>query len=107
MNTTTYCSGRSGNARFALTLGQLLLAAAMAATALAAAPPARSSASGVPCVVVTNTNDAGAGSLRNAIDCASSGDTITFDSSFNTPQTITLTSGALEITKTLVRAPAC
>jgi len=74
----------------------------MTATALAVAPPARSSASGVPCVVVTNTNDAGAGSLRNAINCASSGATVTFDASFNTPKTITLTSGALEITKTLV-----
>ena len=80
-----------------------MLAAAMAATALAAAPLTRSSAEGgLPCVVVTSTTDAGAGSLRNAIACASSGDTITFDASFNTPQTITLTSGALEIAKTLV-----
>ena len=40
MNTTTPLSirsGRSGKARFAQTLGQLVLAAAMAATALAAA----------------------------------------------------------------------
>jgi predicted outer membrane repeat protein len=55
-----------------------------------------------PCTAVTNTNDSGAGSLRDAIGCAAPDDTITFSSLFQTPQTITLTSGEIEITKALV-----
>jgi hypothetical protein len=42
---------------------------------------------------VTNTADSGAGSLRQAVsdaNAAASDDTIVFDASFNTPQTITL-----------------
>src|SRR5208337_1086742 len=51
---------------------------------------------------VTNTNDNGAGSLRAEIGLATSdatNDTIAFSSTFNTPQTITLTSGQLNLTK--------
>ena len=52
--------------------------------------------------MVTNTNDSGAGSLRDAIGQAnanSGADTIVFDTSgiFATPQTITLTTGDLAI----------
>jgi hypothetical protein len=46
---------------------------------------------------VTNTNDSGAGSLRQAVldaNVNNQNDTIVFDAAvFNTPQTITLTSG--------------
>jgi len=48
-------------------------------------------------VTVTNTNDSGAGSLRQAIADAISGDTI----NFNLTGTITLTSGQLVIDKNL------
>ena len=47
---------------------------------------------------VTNANDTGAGSLRQAVLDAMAGDTIQFASSLN-GQTITLTSGELDITK--------
>ena len=47
-------------------------------------------------LTVTNNNDSGAGSLRQAIADAESGDTIVFDSSLAN-QTITLTSSQLEI----------
>ena len=53
---------------------------------------------------VTNTNDSGAGSLRAAIAAANADaqlDRIAFDASFNTPQTITLTSGELLISQNL------
>ena len=60
-------------------------------------------ASAVPSFAATqtviNTNDSGAGSLRQAIANASSGDTITF--TLPNPSTITLTSGYLEINKDL------
>ncbi|BFM39751.1 choice-of-anchor Q domain-containing protein [Synechocystis sp. LKSZ1] len=52
-------------------------------------------------ITVTNTNDSGAGSLRNAIASAASGDTINFSSLFNTAQTIILTSGQLVVNKSL------
>jgi hypothetical protein len=52
-------------------------------------------------LVVTNKNDSGPGSLRQAITDANnispSQDIITFGSLFNTPQTITLTGGAVTI----------
>jgi hypothetical protein len=47
-------------------------------------------------VTVTNTNDAGPGSLRQAIISAVAGDTIVFNPGVT--GTITLTSGALNIT---------
>ncbi len=54
-------------------------------------------------LTVSSTNDSGTGSLRAAVNQANSdggGDTIVFSSLFNTPQTITLTSGQLELTGT-------
>jgi len=51
-------------------------------------------------ITVTNTNDSGAGSLRNAIASAASGDTIQFASNLAN-RTITLTSGQLVINKNL------
>ncbi len=55
---------------------------------------------------VTNSNDAGTGSLRKAISDANAtaaADTIVFDTAghFSVPRTITLTTGQLEITKPL------
>jgi hypothetical protein len=51
-------------------------------------------------LTVLNALDSGAGSLRDAIKAASSGDMIQFDSGLS-GQTITLTSGELAITKSL------
>jgi hypothetical protein len=42
-------------------------------------------------ITVTNTNDSGPGSLRQAINVANQGDTIDFDPALN-GQTVTLTS---------------
>ena len=50
-------------------------------------------------ITVTNTNDSGAGSLRQALADANDGDTINF--SVATPATITLTSGELVVNKNL------
>lgn len=50
----------------------------------------------MPIITVTNANDNGAGSLRDAIAAAKSGDTIQFSSSLAN-QTIRLTSGQLNI----------
>jgi len=49
-------------------------------------------------LIVTNTNDSGGGSLRQALADASDGDTVQFDAALN-GQTITLTSGELVIDK--------
>lgn len=49
-------------------------------------------------ITVINTNDSGPGSLRQALLDANDGDTINFDSSLN-GQTITLTSGQLNVDK--------
>ena len=54
--------------------------------------------------IVTNTADSGVGSLRYEIGLANSAggaSTIAFGSLFNTPQTITLTSGQLELSNTI------
>jgi hypothetical protein len=51
-------------------------------------------------LVVTSTNDSGPGSLRQAIADASSGETITFSSKLR-GQTITLTSGELDISNSI------
>src|SRR6266487_5433269 len=51
-------------------------------------------------ITVMNTNDSGAGSLRQALLDAANADTITFDSSLN-GQTITLTSGELLVDKSV------
>jgi|GEM_PF-717161 len=51
-------------------------------------------------ITVTNLNDSGTGSLRQAMLDANSGDTITFDPSL-AGGTLTLTSGELDITKNL------
>src|SRR5262249_4171949 len=51
-------------------------------------------------LTVTSADDDGAGTLRQAIALANSGDTIQFSSSLN-GQTISLTSGELQITKNL------
>jgi len=53
---------------------------------------------GAATITVTNTNDSGPGSLRQAILNASSGDTINFAPSVTT---VTLTSGELVIDKNL------
>ena len=51
-------------------------------------------------IVVTNTNDSGPGSLRQAIILANNGDTINFDPALN-GQTVTLTSDELLISKNI------
>lgn len=51
-------------------------------------------------LIVTTNADSGEGSLRDSIFAASDGDTIQFDPALN-GQTITLTSGQLEITKNI------
>jgi hypothetical protein len=52
-------------------------------------------------ITVVNTNDSGLGSLRQAIIDAASGETINFDSSLS-GQVIALTSGQLDINKSLI-----
>ena len=72
------------------------------ASSLALKPETMETYSGVfATLTVTSNADSGSGSLREAIASASSGDTIVFDSSLAN-QTITLTSGQLEIDKNLI-----
>ena len=52
-------------------------------------------------ITVTNTDDSGAGSLRQALEDACDGSTINFDLPGGGPHTITLTSGALALTSDL------
>ncbi len=52
-------------------------------------------------ITVTNNQDSGAGSLREAITTSQAGDTIAFDPSLAN-QTITLTSGQLTLSKNLI-----
>jgi hypothetical protein len=55
-----------------------------------------------PSRLVTNTNDNGPGSLRQAVRSAAQNEVIGFAPSvFSTPQTITLSSGQIEISKSL------
>jgi subtilisin-like proprotein convertase family protein len=50
---------------------------------------------------VTNTNDSGAGSLRDAITQAQDGDLINFSAAFNTPQTINLLTALPDISRSI------
>src|SRR5215471_8594362 len=78
--------------RISLIIVVLILAGLTMSTLLGAIRSAKAGST----ITVTNTNDSGAGSLRQAISGASSGDTISFDAGLN-GQTITLTSGRIAI----------
>jgi hypothetical protein len=73
-----------------VSLGFLLIPLLLACLGLASAAT----------ITVTNNNDSGPGSLRQAITDSSPSDTVDFDSSLN-GETITLTSGELSINKQL------
>ncbi|MBI5032930.1 MAG: hypothetical protein HZB51_20610 [Chloroflexi bacterium] len=78
------------NRQYLLAIGPLLITLAFAFGTL----PTRAAT-----ITVINTNDSGAGSLRQAIANANSGDTIDFNLIY--PATITLTSGDITISKDL------
>jgi hypothetical protein len=71
---------------------------AVFALLLAGATLLSTSAASAATITVINTNDSGPGSLRQALVDANDGDTINFDSSLK-GQTITLTSGQLNVDK--------
>src|SRR5689334_25395129 len=82
--------------RFATPLRVAVFAIAVL-VALVFALPARAAT-----ITVTNAHDSGAGSLRQAISAAHNGDTIIFNSAvLRVPLTITLTSGQIEMNKSL------
>jgi hypothetical protein len=87
---TRRAAGRRGRKVAALGSGAIL-ASSMAAGALAAFP---SSAGAATTIAVSNTDDAGAGSLRQALADANAGDTIDLT---GVSGTITLATGQLEI----------
>src|SRR5262245_48532598 len=74
----------------------IIAALILTGLALSTLPGAIRKAKAGSTITVTNTNDSGPGSLRQAIGDASSGDTIKFDTGLN-GQTITLTSGRIAI----------
>ncbi len=83
---------------------QIIIAALIMVLGLAATQKV-----GAATLTVANTNDSGAGSLRQAIldaNVNNADDTIVFDSTvFSSPQTIFLTSGELSIQGIISRAP--
>jgi len=80
--------------RYVCLAGALLLALVSLSPLLLAPLPVQAQAT----ITVTNGNDSGPGSLREAITAAQPGDTITFDRSV---ATVTLTSAQLTISTTL------
>lgn len=66
-------------------------------TCVAASP----TPSPTPTTIVTNTNDSGPGSLRQALEDANNGDTVTFEAAIN-DQIIQLTSAELVIDKNII-----
>jgi hypothetical protein len=74
---------------------RILLLIALLAVAVVGLPSVRGAT-----ITVVNTNDSGAGSLRQALAGAVDGDTINFNSSLN-GQTIVSTSGELEVDKSV------
>ncbi len=87
---STNLTGRGGDWNLEYVKGQI-------ESALALKPEAMASYQGnLATIQVTNANDSGAGSLRDAITKARAGDTITFASTL-AGKTITLTKGQLEI----------
>jgi uncharacterized repeat protein (TIGR01451 family) len=97
----TYNATTSGSYTVTVTNGNGCSSAPSAATTVTVQPTA---------ITVTNANDSGAGSLRQAIaDACPSGTTIVFDTSgvFSIARTITLTSGELSISGNLtISGPA-
>lgn len=79
--------------------GVLTFGAVQAADTLGAAGRLSGIAYLPPIIEVSNTNDSGAASLRQAVLDAQDGTLIRFSSLFNTPQTISLSSGEINISR--------